>query len=339
MSGDTFRFLGKLTFPKIFNFFLVRISYLLSILMKRSLVWGMPFFISVEPSAICNLKCPQCPVGKGDIRRKNQFLDDELYTRIIDQLARSAITINLNFQGEPLMHNNFHDWVQYAGARGLHTMTSTNGQNLTGVVPMNLVQSGLDRIIISVDGTDNKTYSKYRRGGKLETVIRGIGALSDARRDTGRKTPLIIIQFLVFKHNQHQVKKIRELGRKWGADKVVIKSAQIEYFEDGKDWLPDEKKYSRYVETDDEGLILKKNAGNRCRRIWETAVITTDAEVVPCCFDKKADFPMGSLENLGFREIWKSAGYREFRKQVLTDRNELPMCRNCTEGQGLVYIK
>ena len=337
MRGDTLRFLAKLTFPKILNLVQVRISYLVSILLRRPLVWGLPFFISIEPSAVCNLKCPQCPVGKGDIRRKNNFLDNVIYEGIIDQLHRSAITLNLNFQGEPLMNVNLPDWVRYAGNRGLYTITSTNGHNLTGEVPMKLVKSGLDRIIISVDGTDPETYTKYRRGGNFATVIDGIKTLSDARAIAGKNNPLIIIQFLVFKHNEHQVEQILKLGREWGADKVHIKSAQIEYFEDGKDWLPDEKNYKRYAETSDGALILKKNPQNRCRRIWETTVITSDAVVVPCCFDKKAQFPMGSLQNSDFRDIWENTAYREFREGVLRDRKKNPICMNCTEGQSSVY--
>jgi len=181
MSRDIYRFLAKLTFPKIFNLLLVRISYLVSILLRRPKVWGFPYFISIEPSSICNLKCPQCPVGEGEINRENEFLKDEFYRGIIDRMARSAITVNLNFQGEPLMRSNLHDWVQYAEDRGLYTVTSTNGLYLTGEIPMRLVQSGLDRIIVSVDGTDQETYSKYRKGGKLDMVIRGIRALSDAK--------------------------------------------------------------------------------------------------------------------------------------------------------------
>jgi len=336
MSRDTFRFLAKLTFPKIFNLLLVRISYLVSILLKRTQVWGFPYFISIEPSSICNLKCPQCPVGEGEIKRENAFLKDEFYRAIIDRMARSAITVNLNFQGEPLMLSNFHDWVQYAEDRGLYTMTSTNGLYLTGEIPMRLVQSGLDRIIVSVDGTDQETYSKYRKGGNLDTVIRGIGALSDAKEKTGSKTPLIIVQFLVLRHNQHQVGQIKELGMAWGADRVHIKSAQIEYPDDKVEWLPDEKKFNRYVRTDDGKLTLKRHLRNRCRRIWETTVITTDGVVVPCCFDKKAQFPMGSLKESGFTLIWKGRAYREFRKQVLRDRQVHSICMNCTEGQGKV---
>jgi len=100
--------------------------------------------------------------------------------------------------------------------------------------------------------------------------------------------------------------------------------------------LPDEKKFNRYVRTDDGKLILKRHLRNRCRRIWDTTVITTDGVVVPCCFDKKAQFPMGSLKESGFKLIWEGTAYREFRKQVLMDRQVHSICMNCTEGQGKV---
>ena len=150
MSRESLRFLGKLTLPKIINLVLVRLSYLLSILLKRPIVWGMPFFISIEPASICNLECPQCPVGKGDIKRQNKFIDNLLYKGLLDKIARKTLVVNLSFQGEPLMNKSFHELVKIANNKGLFTICSTNGQLLTAEVALKLVQSGLDRIIISV---------------------------------------------------------------------------------------------------------------------------------------------------------------------------------------------
>jgi radical SAM protein with 4Fe4S-binding SPASM domain len=237
------------------------------------------------------------------------------------------------------MRKNLHEWIRYASNKGLYTVTSTNGQMLSGEVPALLVESGLDRIIISIDGTEQETYSKYRKNGNLEAVINGIMALSDARKKTGKGTPAIILQFLVFRHNQHQIPDIKRLGKEWGADGVQIKSAQIEYPDTGINWLPVEKKYTRYIQDSIGGLRLKNNIRNRCRRLWETSVITTDGLVVPCCFDKLPTHPMGSLKDSGFISIWRNQKYRFFRGEVLSNRKKIAICTNCSEGLGKVYIR
>ncbi len=333
MSGDVYSFLNKLTLTKIFNFFLVRISYLLSVLLKRPVVWGLPYFITIEPSGACNLSCPQCPVGRGDISRDNKFMDDSIYTSIIDQIKKRSMMVSLNFQGEPLMKENFHEWVMYAANSGLYTMTSTNGQLLSEEVASGLVDSGLNRIIVSVDGTDQETYGRYRVGGRLDKVANGVKALSDARLAAGRKKPLIIIQFLVFRYNMHQISRIKELGKTWGADRILLKSVQIEYPGQAEALVPHGTRYSRYEEINGE-LVLKRPLANRCRRIWQTAVITSDAVSVPCCFDKKARYPLGVVTESNLSEIWKNTAYREFRQKLLRDRKKYPICMNCTEGQG-----
>ncbi len=235
---------SSLSIRKILNITLVQLSYFLSILLKKPLVWGKPFFISMEPAAVCNLACPQCPTGKGDVKRGKNFLDFNTYKAVVDEIAGTTAVLSLYHQGEPLLHNSFADMVKYATDRKIFTVTSTNGQLLSEEVCGNLVKAGLDRIIISLDGTDQESYIRYRSGGDFEKVIKGISMLSEARK--AKRKPYIIIQFLVFKHNQDQVAEIRKLGKRLGADRVMIKSAQIEYPESIQEWLPVNEKYRRY---------------------------------------------------------------------------------------------
>lgn len=338
MSGDILRFLGKLTLRKLGNYVQVRTSCMISGLSKRPVVWGCPFFVSIEPASVCNLHCPQCPMGRGEVRRGTAFMDDRMYKKIIDQVSDTAMAVNLNFQGEPLMHRSFPEWVEYAGRKGLYTLTSTNGQLLSAELSKRLVDSGLNRVIISVDGTDQRTYERYRRGGNLEKVVSGIRKLRKVRNASGKDLPLIIVQFIVFRHNRHQVTEIRKLGRHWGADRVRIKTAQIEYADETGDWIPGDKRYRRYRQDEKGKWVLKGSPGNRCRRLWETTVITTDVMVVPCCFDKRASFAMGSLTGSEFREIWTGKDYMDFRKNVLRERKRIPICTNCSEGLGRVFV-
>jgi radical SAM protein with 4Fe4S-binding SPASM domain len=334
MFYDFLNRISSLSIRKVLNIALVQLSYLLSLILKKPLVWGKPFFVSLEPTAICNLACPQCPTGRGDVKRGEEFLDLNTYKDIVDEIAGTTAILSLYHQGEPLLHKSFSDMVKYAADRKIYTVTSTNGQLLTEEICRRLVEAGLDRIIISLDGIDQESYHKYRLGGEFEKVIAGIRLLYEARQ--GNRKPLIIIQFLVFKHNQDQVAEIRKLGKRLGADRVVIKSAQIEYPESIHEWMPFHKRYRRYRRNNRGDWVLGGKLKNRCRRLWYTTVITTDGLVVPCCFDKLAKYPMGIIGKGTISKIWKNREYNDFRSRVLDNRKAVGICTNCTEGIGRI---
>jgi radical SAM protein with 4Fe4S-binding SPASM domain len=222
--------------------------------------------------------------------------------------------------------------VLTASEHGIYTQTSTNGQLLDEDMCRRLVERGLDRIIISLDGVDQGSYSTYRRGGEISRVEAGIRTLNRLRSELGSTKPYIIVQFLVFSFNQHQVQDVKNIARQWGADRVWIKSAQVEYPDPGGDWIPEGSSYSRYERSQSGEWRLRSRLRNRCRRLWETTVVTSDGIVVPCCFDKLAVFPMGTAGEQDFKRIWKNRSYTEFRKRVLTARSKIAICKNCTEG-------
>ncbi len=335
MFADVLNLVSCLSIPKILNFSLVHLSYLLSILFNKPLVWGNPFFVSLEPSSVCNLACPQCPTGTGDVMRDKKFLDLNTYRAIVDEIGSTTIILSLYHQGEPLMNTSFAEMVKYASACKIYTVTSTNGHFLTADICRRLVEAGLDRIIVSMDGTNQESYEKYRVKGDLEKVIKGIRLLSEARQ--GRRKPYIIIQFLVFRHNQDQVTEIKRLGKKLGADRVMIKSVQVEYPESIEEWMPVHSKYRRYRKNAEGEWMLETRLKNRCRRLWQTTVVTSDGLIVPCCFDKLAKYPMGSLGSGTISQIWGNKEYSNFRRRILENRREIGICTNCTEGMGRIY--
>ena len=325
------KFLSVLSAGKIWNFILVNISYYLSLLFKRPVVWGRPYSISIEPCCLCCLECPECPTGMGKVNRERARIDMRMYQDILSEVKSTAIYLMLYFQGEPFMSNEIFSMIKLADRLKLFTATSTNGQFLNDSNAREIIVSGLDRLIISVDGTDQETYEKYRIGGDLNQVLSGTERLLEIRSEKQSDGPEIIFQFLVFRHNQHQIGEMKKLVKDMGVDKLWIKSAQI--YQDGiAEKLPDIGRYSRY-DVDQKGeLRLRGRLRNRCSRLWRTMVITTDGVLVPCCFDKIPDFEMGSLRDKSVMEIWKGEEMNGFRKRILTDRKGIEICRNCTEG-------
>lgn len=258
------------------------------------------------------------------------MLQPDLNKSIIDQLKDKLTYITYYFQGEPYLNPDFLDMVTYASHHNIYTATSTNAHYLTPENCKRTIDSGLSRLVISLDGTTQETYGKYRIGGNLEKVLKGTRNLVEAR-DKANKGPYIIWQFIVFGHNEHQLEEIRQLAKEYRVDKLQIKTAQVYDFESNDDLLPSNEKYSRY-KRDKGGVHIKNKLLNHCWRLWHNCVITWDGKVAPCCFDKDASHQFGDLTKTSFQEIWTSAAYNSFRKLVLKSRKNIDICQNCTEG-------
>lgn len=312
--------------------FLLYLSFYLSRLLKRPLLFGKPAVASIEPTTSCNLRCPQCPSGLRQFTRETGMLDVNRYAKMLNELGPQLHSVTLYFQGEPYLHPNFLQLVKMAKEKKLFTITSTNAHYITAQTAKATIESGLDKLIISVDGTDQASYKQYRVGGDFEKVIEGTRHLVEQKRVSKRKHPHIVWQFVVFKHNEHQIDAIKKMGKQIGVDEVSIKTAQVYDFEDAHQTIPNNLRYSRYKINAEGKFEIKNKLLNQCWRMWQGCVITWDGKVVPCCFDKDAKHQMGSLQDQSFQQIWQSTAYTNFRKAILTGRKEIDICANCSEG-------
>jgi radical SAM protein with 4Fe4S-binding SPASM domain len=302
-------------------------SCLVSRYSGRSVITGMPIAAGIEISGNCNLQCPECSLGSGSMRREGGFMDTGLFRKITEELRPYIYNINLYFQGEPMLHPQFFDFLEIL--RGTGVTVSTNGHFLSEENAEKLARSGLGKIIVSLDGMDSKTYLLYRQGGVFEKVKSGIENISGAIRTTGSSMKLEI-QFLVNRQNELQIPVARDFAKKVNAV-LRLKSMQIINNEKMDYWLPIDKKFARYRK-ENNSYSINNRLSNHCYRLWLNPVITWDGKVVPCCFDKDAEHIMGDLTKSSFRTIWNGEEYRKFRDSVLTGRKYIGICRNCTSG-------
>lgn len=329
---DGLNLTSKTTLKRIANAAKIYSSFQLSRLSGKPSIQGMPISISIEPTTSCNLRCPECPSGLRSFTRPTGMLQPDLYRKIIDQLAPSLSYLTFYFQGEPFLNSDFLEMVNYASSKNIYTATSTNAHYLKDDVAKKTVESGLDRIIISIDGTTQDTYQSYRVGGSLEKVIEGTENILKWKKQLKSKTPHVIFQFLVVGPNEHQIPEVYALAKKLGVDQVVLKTAQIYDFHKGSPLIPKQEKFARYRDNGDGTFSLKNKLDNHCWKMWHSCVVTWDGKVVPCCFDKDAHFVLGDLSKNSFEEIWFSDKYNNFRSTLLRDRSEIDICKNCTEG-------
>lgn len=326
---EALRLLTKLNFYKLFNIILAYKSYLLSNIFKKVIVWGKPLSLSIEPTNYCNLKCAECPTGNNALTRKKGNIDLNLYKKVVSENKKSLTYLLLYFQGEPFLNKDIYDMILYASNSQIYTMTSTNGHFITEETAKKIIESKLDKLIISVDGTTQETYEKYRIGGNLQTVLNGIQNLTEEKKRQNKSYPYIELQFLILKSNEHQIPKIKELGKYLGVNKVSLKTAQIYDLNKGIELIPTIQKYSRYEKNSDSTYTFKRKLKNKCWRAWSSAVVSIEGNVVPCCYDKDTQYVMGNLNENSLHNIWKNTIYTKFRKTILTKKKSLKMCEDC----------
>ena len=294
-----------------------------------------PLFVSVEPASVCQLRCPECPVGSGNPEFRNsknpRLMSREVWQRTLSEVRKCAWGIQFFFQGEPLLHPDLPTMIREAHEAGLYTIISTNAQALTPEMAEALVRAGLNRIIVSMDGLTEESYNAYRVGGSLEKTKAALRYLREAKEKSqqlkANSQQLIIeLQCLRLRTNEHEWQAFRREYRALGADRLVFKTAQLYDYQNGHPLMPTNPRYSRYVQGTDGHYHLRRRP-KTCWRAWSTCVITTAGEVLPCCYDKAHAHTYGNIMNASLRELFCSAAAHTFRRAALREQPQI--CQEC----------
>jgi len=317
-----------LSIKRLWNLILLYKSYLLSLIIKKPFVWAYPFAITIEPTTMCNLFCEECPTGKKTLTRSTGKIELSLFENIIEQVYKKTFYLNLYLQGEPFIHPEIIEMIKYAVNKKMFVCISTNGHFLNSETCSEIVKSGIQKIIVSLDGATEETYLKYRKGGDFTKIKNGIKELSVCKNQLNSNTPEIVLQMLVNKYNENEISLVQKLKENLGANKLELKTMQI-YFD--YNFLPNTIIFKRYIKDSDGKFVLNKKLRNHCYRIWSNAVFTFDGYIIPCCFDKNAEQKFGNINNDTFNKLWRSINFNKFRLSILKDRKKYEICRNCTE--------
>ena len=291
----------------------------------------LPTFVSIEPANYCQLRCPACPVGQraaNNTHHRAQNMSWDTYLRILTQVQATAHTIQFYFQGEPLLNPLLPKMVARAREAGLFTVVSTNAQALTRSMAHELVKSGLHRIIVSIDGFSEESYAAYRVGGDLHRALEGLQFLREAKAEYSSSI-CIELQVLRLRSNEHEWQWIERHYKSLGATRLVFKTAQLYDYQHGHSLMPTDERYSRYKKGEDGTYHLTRPRRRSCYRLWSGCVVTTNGEVLPCCYDKAGDHAFGSLMEQNLEQVWHNKNADDFRRQVLQDSHAIPICREC----------
>lgn len=305
-------FLPHLTVPKILNLVLNVFEEHYVVSSPRSL----PLYLKIEPTPLCQLRCEGCPHGLSSYNKQfsrgmQMSLDD--FKRVVDPLSRSLLGISFSFRGEPLLHEDLASLIAYAHKRKIAASFASNlSMRLDERSIDALVKSGLDSLLVSLDGASEETYGKYRVGGSFSRVLENVRSISDAKKRNGLRRPRIIWKFVVFDHNEHEVE--------------VVTRTHGEHGFDGFELVRD-----RYSKANQEELQAFKasmhESRTACYWLWHTMIIGWDGEVFPCC--EHGGFDLGNAISQDSREIWRSDAYRLLRQGFSTEGQMNSTCSRC----------
>jgi MoaA/NifB/PqqE/SkfB family radical SAM enzyme len=290
-------------------------------------VIGYPVELVIDPCDICNLHCPLCPTGQGSANRSKGRMSFDNFRKIIDELGPYLYRVDLHNWGEPLLNDEIYSMISYAHNNNIEVRVSSNFNVINQVKAEKLVKSGLDVLIVSLDGASPETYVKYRVGGSFDKVTSGIKMVSELKTKLKTLKPVIILQFLVMRHNEHEMSLVKGIADELGANQVDLWSIRCdmgrEIFWDDKtrlektaNWLPQNEDFCVY---DIKTGARKRHSAN-CNFLWVQSAINWNGSVSPCCASYNEAYDFGNAFEIGFKNVWNNNKYRQAREIVRTKK-------------------
>lgn len=318
------------TAPKVANFLRGKVDYYL----RRTHVRALPYSLRVDPASACNLHCPLCPTGTGEIDRKHSVLSVETLRQVLDQFGDHALIVQLWVWGEPLLNRRIADLIELTQSRGIATEISTNlSLHLSNAEIDRLVSSGLTWLIVSIDAATPDTYQEYRQGGDFNLVISNVKRILARRKALRSRTPFVEWQFVPLKHNEAEMAAAVDLAKDLGVDGFRFKPARFDKIEGrtfGGDvspalldrWMPSAGRLRH------DGTIY---LDYHCPFLWGSITVHPDGGIAPCCETSSRAQDLASLKSDPLAEVWNSAAYVTAREVALgrnTARKDLA-CHGC----------
>lgn len=278
--------------------------------LRNAHVFGYPYWMVVGVTSSCQLECPGCPKGRRipDHRRK-RVMSYEDFKHVINQVKPYVFNVAFNAWGEAFLNKQIFKMIRCAADQNIGTLVSANLNDLPAHGPEEVVKSGLERLVVSIDGATQESYERYRINGNLDRVLANMRAIVEAKRRMGSELPHIAWQFLLFEHNEHEVEQARAMAKEIGVDEIYFMTAGNRY--------GDSRVNNQLTpETGDQFREVNQSTEVACARPWYFMEINSDGGVSPCCdieaYDSLDDF--GNLLTTPLKKIWNNEKYKESRK-------------------------
>lgn len=301
---------------------------------RSSTVRGLPVHLTIEPTAVCDMGCPVCETGAGQLERVKGFMRFDPFRRVVDEMAPHVNTLFLYHMGEPFLNKEVYRMIAYAREKGLFVSTCTNGHFVDA---KRLIASGINEISFQIGGITQETHEVYRVRGNLERSLANLRACIDERRRLPGSTTRLALGFIVMKHNEHELDGFARIAREIGVDDSVVLQPCVRTYEQGLRYLPKSDAhwyYDRRAFEERRVLRPKVIPDNHCNWIYYSTLIQWDGNVVPCCRDATGKHVMGNVFEEPFERIWNGPRYRAFRERIQRAQGGIDICKLCS-GYGI----
>jgi MoaA/NifB/PqqE/SkfB family radical SAM enzyme len=302
----------------------------LNLLHRRLKPWAWPIHIQMELTSFCNLHCPVCPTGLGKLTRPPQAMDVSFFSDVMDQVGPYLLTTSLWAWGEPLLHPQFADAVAICRKHGVLPLFSTNGQNLEDDrVTDDLLREPPYYLIAALDGLTDETNSQYRRGARLEGALHGIRRLARLKRERGQELPVLLMRFIVMKHNEHELPRVREFAVENGFDMLTIRALGLRDVGEPahKQFVPDSEAYRAYAYRGGERV---RREDYICQLAFCFPTMLADGTLVACDQDFNGTAAFGQVGRDGsFADVWFGDRAARVRREIRESLDAFSFCRIC----------
>ena len=287
-----------------------RLQFISSYLRRDVEVRHYPPAIEIEVTNRCNEDCIMCP--RHQLTRPFGNLPMSLLEKILDEVKGHVELINLFHFGEPLIHPQLAEMVRRCKDSGAHTMVTTNGTLLTEKRAKELIESGLDMLVVSLDAASPAVYSRIRRLGDFHSVLKNVETFLLLKEKYGQG-PYTQVQMVALQPNRHE---IDGFIKQW---KGRVDSIRIKHFYN-----------TANIGKEINEPPIDREQARPCVMLWREPVILCDGTVLPCCVDMIGEQPVGNITERSLMEIWNGSEMVEMRQKHVQGRHrEIPICRDC----------
>ena len=294
---------------------------------------GYPYMVQLAPSGLCDQQCNFCPVERqGSLQKVHMSFDT--FKKLIDEAGDYLLYAIMWSWGEPLLSPDVYRMFRYARDHHVLTVTSTNLRSFSTEEAEEMVASGLDRLIIALDGATAETHERLRPGGDYQRVVEHTRMIVEEKRKQGSDTPFLNLRMVVSSENETEIDAYRALARELGVDMVSFKAYSTRQSgscdpELDKKMAPQEEELRWYDYSDDFKVKKRKARRFNCRFLWTKPNLYANGEIAPCEFDVDSSFSLGNLNDQSFDEIWFGERAKEMRRRFNRNHKRLDFCEDC----------
>jgi len=286
---------------------------------RRVELKGYPYLLIIDPCNYCNLRCPLCPTGLNDLGRPQAMLSFDHFKKYFDPLAPYIFEAYMHNWGESLLNKDVYRMIAHAQQNNVGTNLSSNFVEIDSRDIDQLLDCGLEYLVISLDGTSPETYRQYRVRGDYQRVVENLSELLRRRSERKQQTPVVEWQFIVMRQNEHQIPEAEALAKKLGVDLLRFIPVGMPFeFENRKEtadqWYP-RTVVGRVKSNHEEQQFGQASKPGPCFYLYRSLVVNPDGGVSPCCvvYRKHRDFAELKGEAPDLPSLWNNEKYRAAR--------------------------